>query len=378
MMETRNMYLLNELLFLSPLAVYVGWRIRSLIGRRLFKNLSTLLFLFIMMAYPAAESLSHRAEIGWTRYLILAGYYALPLLLYLVLVVVFSDSVIGVLRLSGVISKETVRRPGFRAVRLWCVLAAPVLVVTYGIWNHHHIRVTEYSIEIPRRSSPIETLRIAFAADFHLSAMTDPRFMEKFVAKVNTLNPDVILIGGDIMEGHRGDDTERFAAQFRRLRSKSGVFAVPGNHEGYDGGRQDFFNQAGIRLLRDEVVNVGGAFYLAGRLDGGHARNRKAIAELLKDTPEDLPVILMDHRPTDLENVSLTRVDIQLSGHTHNGQLFPVNFITRHIYELSWGHLIKRHTHFFVTSGVQLWGPPVRTAGVSEIMLINVAFRDVN
>jgi predicted MPP superfamily phosphohydrolase len=372
------MYLQNVLIFFFPVAVYVAFRIRSLISRRLFKNLFLALFLLLMLGYPMAERLAHGPVSGGKRYLVLVGYYSLPLLLYLILAVVLSDVVIGGLRLARVLSRDAVRRPAFRITRLWSVLIIPVLVVAFGIWNHHHLRVSEYSIEIPRRSSSVETLRIAFAADFHLSAMTDPHFMEKFVAKVNALNPDIVLIGGDVVEGHRGDNTEEYASQFRRLRSKYGVYAVPGNHEGYGGGRQDFFSRAGIRMLLDEVVKIDDTFYLAGRIDGGRARNRKSIEELLAGVPDDLPLILMDHRPTDLENVSRTRVDIQLSGHTHHGQLFPVNFVTSHIYELSWGHLIKRQTHFFVTSGVQLWGPPVRTAGVSEIMLINVKFRGRN
>jgi hypothetical protein len=372
------MYLLDVLLFFSPLGVYVALRLRSLISRRLFKNLFLALFLLLAFGYPMAERLAHGPMRGLRRYLAFAGYYALPLLLYLIIVVLVSDAVIGGLRLSRVLSREIVCHPKFRRTRLWSVLTIPVLVVAFGVWNHHHLRVSAYSIEIPRRSSPVETLRIAFAADFHLSAMTDPHFMEKFVATVNALNPDIVLIGGDVVEGHRGDDTEGYAAQFHRLRSKYGVFAVPGNHEGYGGGRQDFFSLAGIRILLDEVVKIDDAFYLAGRIDGGHARSRESITELLGDTPNDLPLILMDHRPTDLENVSRTRVDIQLSGHTHDGQLFPVNWITSHIYELGWGHMVKGHTQFFVTCGVQLWGPPVRTAGVSEIMLINVAFRGKN
>ncbi|MCJ7643576.1 MAG: hypothetical protein MUP28_03740, partial [Candidatus Aminicenantes bacterium] len=131
----------------------------------------------------------------------------------------------------------------------------------------------------------------------------------------------------------------------------------------------------GIKLLEDMVVKIDDAVYLAGRNDA-HSRNRKPVADLLRDTPEDLPVILLDHRPTDLENVSRTGVDIQLSGHTHHGQLFPINGITNREYELSWGYIKKNRTHVFVTSGVQLWGPPVRTAGSSEILLLNVLFKE--
>ena len=99
------------------------------------------------------------------------------------------------------------------------------------------------------------------------------------------------------------------------------------------------------------------------------------MAELLAATPPDLPVVLIDHRPTELAAAAASGVDVQFSGHTHNGQLFPVNFITALQYELSWGYKKKGPTHIFVSCGVQLWGPRVRTAGVSEILRVDVAFR---
>jgi predicted MPP superfamily phosphohydrolase len=255
-------------------------------------------------------------------------------------------------------------------------LILPVAVVVAGVVNYHTLRVRPYQLEVPRRSSESRQLTVVFAADFHLGNLTADRFLEKFVAKVNALNPDLVLIGGDVLEGHRAEEgTEKFAPPFRELRSKYGVYAVPGNHEGYGGNRDDFFARAGIKLLRDSVVKIDIVCYLVGRNDG-RSRNRKSIEELLREVPDGLPVILLDHRPTDLERVSLNPVDIQLSGHTHHGQLFPINFVTKGRYELSWGYLKKRETHFFVTSGVQLWGPPVRTAGYSEILDIKVVFRD--
>jgi hypothetical protein len=369
------MFLLNEMILLSPLAVYSYIRIFTLLAHKASKIIFTAAFVIVLAGFPFAESLSHRPGAGWTKIIIIAGYDCLPLLLYLVMTVILLDAVIGVGRLLKLISKETVRSPRFRLGRLCASLIIPALVVTVGIINFHWLRVREYSVEVPRKESSLPGLTIAFAADFHLGAITGKHFMEKFVAKVNALDPDIVLIGGDILEGHRRDeDTGRFETEFLRLRSKFGVFAVPGNHERYGGGRKEFFTRAGVRLLEDAVEKIDNAFYLAGRKDD-RSRNRKSVEDLLQDTPDDLPVILLAHRPTDLENVSRTNVDIQLSGHTHHGQLFPVNWITSHEYELSWGYMIKRRTHVFVTSGVQLWGPLVRTTGASEILVIRVAFR---
>jgi len=371
------MWLINRILPTIPLIVYAGVRLWMLPTKKLGKVLATVFYVLLILAFPAAETISHRGGTPWERVAMDIGYYALPVLLYLVLTILLTDLVIGLLRLTKVLSKQTVGAPRFRRFRLGFVVLVPLAFVLFGIWNFHHLRVKEYSIEIPRRSSSLTRLRIVFASDFHLGAQTASDFMDRFVSLVDVQTPDLILIGGDVLEGDRRDEMlDHFEAQFRRLKSRYGVFAVPGNHEGFGGNRDDFFRRAGMTLLRDAVERVDGAFYIAGRNDAGRSRGpgRKAIAALLEGLPDDLPLILIDHRPTDLDNVSRTRTDIQFSGHTHHGQLFPVNIITNREYELSWGYLKKRDAHFFVTSGIQLWGPRVRTVGHSEILVVDATF----
>lgn len=366
------MFLLNEILWFLPLVFYSGFRVWRLIRRPLLKALFIVAFIAVLGGFPLAESLSHRSAAGAARPVMLAGYYCLPLLLYFVLFVVPADLLLGLARLTRLLSKDTIAKPRFRSARLGLYLLVPVVVVGLGIWNYDTIRIKHSTINVPRRSSTVPRFRIVFAADFHLGERTAARFMERFVDRVNAQNPDIVLFGGDMLEGdRRGEDAARFEAQFRRIRSKLGLYAVPGNHEGYAGGRTEFFERAGIRLLTDEVVRVDDTLTLAGRNDS-RRRGRKAVADLLKDTPRDLPLIVLDHRPLDLDNISLAGADILLSGHTHHGQLFPVNFVTRDRYELDWGYKLKRQTHVFVTSGVQLWGPPVRTTGLSEILVIDV------
>jgi len=375
------MYLLNEMLLMTPAVLYTGLRLGSLLRGKAGRILFGLSYLLLLPAFPLAEGLAHRNGADWTTLLITAGYDALPYLMYLVLTVVLTDLVIGLLRLTGLLSAEAIRRPRVRAIRFWSMLLVPALVVTAGILNFNHLSISRYTIGVPRRSASAERLRIVFASDFHLGAATSPGFLPRFVETVNALDPDLILIGGDVTEGdRRGEGSEKFAASFRRLRAKYGVYGVPGNHEGFGGSdRSAFFAQAGIILLRDEVIKIDGVIYLAGRNDQGRPRPgqtlRKTVAELLAETPRDLPVILVDHRPTELQAASEAGVDVQFSGHTHDGQLFPVNFITARRYELVWGYKKKGPTHIFVSSGVQLWGPRVRTAGVSEIMLVDVEFR---
>lgn len=375
------MYLLNEMLLMTPVVLYAGLRLGSLLRGKAGRIVFALFYIFLLPAFPLAEGLAHGHGPGWTTLLITAGYDALPYLMYLVLTVVLADLVIGLLRLAGLLSAETLRRPRVRIARFWGLLIVPALIVAVGILNFAHLSISRYRIEVPRRSSSAERLRIVFASDFHLGAVTSPRFLPRFVEAVNALAPDLILIGGDMLEGDRPDEgAEAFAAQFRRLRAKSGVYGVPGNHEGFGGANHyAFFARAGITLLRDEVKKIDGILYLAGRNDAGRSRSgaarRKTVTALLAATPRDLPVILVDHRPTELAAAAANGVDVQFSGHTHDGQLFPINFITARQYELVWGHKKKGPTHVFVSCGVQLWGPRVRTVGVSEIMLVDVDFR---
>ena len=371
------MYLLNELLLSIPLILYSALRIRMLFSRPLFKHIFTAAFALVILGFPVSEFLSHRSSAPWARTLMKVGYYMLPLLLYIVLIVIISDLVLGLLRLIKIVSRDTIRKPGFRKARLAFYIGAPILVVIYGIWNFGHLRYHTYAIEIPRKSSEITQLKIAFASDIHLGEQTEDGFMARFIDKINALNPDLVLIGGDVLEGDRRDEAlTRFETEFRRIKARYGVYGAPGNHDRFGGLRAEFFERSGIRLLQDEVVKIEGAFYLLGRKDGGRSGNRTSIADLLRDTPDDLPLIVLDHRPADIEAVSRTRADIQFSGHTHHGQLFPINFIADRQYELGWGRLKKGETDFFVTSGIQLWGPRVRTIGWSEIMVVNVTLRD--
>ncbi len=371
-----DMFLLREIFLCAPLIIYAFLRIWMLIPQKLFKIFFLIIYILLLMAFPLAEMLSHASSMEWANFMIIPGYFSLPFLLYLILFVVISDLSLCVARLTGILSKETVKRRRFRRNQVFLILAVPVAVVVIGAVRNNHPQINTYSVEIPRKSSDISQLKIGFVADFHLRETSSRRLMERFVEKINAANPDIVLIGGDVLEADRqGEKLGFFAAQFRLLKPKYGVYGIPGNHDLHAASAASFFDQAGIRLLQDAVEKIDNAFYLVGRNDE-RFRSRKLINDLLKDCDRSLPVIVLDHRPTDLDNVSQSGTNILLSAHTHNGQLFPLNFLLKSWYELGWGHKLKNRTHVFVTSGIQVWGPPVRTAGDSEILIINASFRN--
>jgi predicted MPP superfamily phosphohydrolase len=356
--------------------IYVFFRIKDLFISKGYKLWYMLGYLLIAAIYPLTELYSHRDMNVLMQVLSTISGYILPFFLYLFLSVLLFDLFLLLNLLVRFVPSAIRKSFSFRFNMLSAMIIFSITVVVAGAINLNTIRVSKYSVEIPRKQSKADHMRIAFVADFHIQQNTRMRFVEQFVRKVNALKPDLMLYGGDMVEGDRENETtEAIESVIRNIHTKYGAFGVTGNHEFYGGQEQGgFFRKAGIALLCDTIVRIDNSFYLAGRYDQ-HFGQRKTVNEMLRSVLPDLPVILMDHRPTELQEVSRAAVDIQFSGHTHNGQMFPINLITRSIYELSWGNKKIRNTQFFVTSGMRLWGPPVKTVGKSEIMLVDIHFK---
>jgi len=357
--------------------IYVFIRIWQLFINKGYRRYYTLIYIILALIYPLSNIISDGGTGIIASTLSDMADYILPFYLYIFLFVLAFDIFLIINLLFRFLPAGLMKSFLFKLTALSVILSLSALVVVLGVINFNAIRTSEYQIEVPARASKMRNLRIAFAADFHLQEETNIRFVERFKQKISDIDPDILLLGGDIVEGNRQSaDMVRIEILIKQIKTKYGVFAVLGNHDYYAGqGAQNFFREAGIKVLRDTIIVVDSSFNLAGR-DDSRSRSRKSIAELIKSADNSLPIIVIDHRPTEIDQVSKTSADVQLSGHTHNGQLFPINLITNKVYELSWGYMKKGNTHFFVTSGIRLWGPPVRTTGKSEIMVIDISFAD--
>jgi predicted MPP superfamily phosphohydrolase len=355
--------------------IYVFIRIWQLFINKGYKLHYTLVYLLLASFYPVSNLINLRSVDFMTPVITTIDNYILPFYLYLFLSVLAFDILLLANYILKIVPSEKFRTTRFKVASLSAIIITSLAVVVAGIINFKTIRTSGYSIDVSRKSSQISHLRIAFAADFHLKQGTSVRFVENFVKKIEDLNPDLMLFGGDIVEGDRDDgDMVVFENLLKTIKPKYGVFTVLGNHEYYGGqDKGSFFDKAGIKVLCDTILSIDGSFALGGRYDS-HFNTRKTIDKFMESYSDSLPLIIVDHRPTELSQVSRTKTDIQLSGHTHNGQMFPINLITGSVYDLSWGYKKMRNTNFFVTSGIRLWGPPVRTAGKSEIMVIDVSF----
>jgi len=255
------------------------------------------------------------------------------------------------------------------------------LVVVSGFINARNVKIKELSISIPKRVDSDHALRMVMVSDVHMGNLIARRKTAKLVRKINELKPDIVVFAGDIVDEDLAPVIKNNLGEaLTGIKARLGVYAIPGNHE-YIGGAEpaiEYLKEHGIIVLRDTSVFVDNSFYLVGRDDRDKYRftgkKRKELKELLTDIDKSLPIILLDHQPFNLRESAALGVDLQLSGHTHHGQLWPFNYITKAMYEVSWGELKINETQFYVSNGFGTWGPPVRLGNRPEIVLINLSF----
>ncbi len=270
----------------------------------------------------------------------------------------------------------------YKLILFAIVNVSVVLIVLSGYLNARSPVIRKLNITIDKKAGELKELKIAVASDIHLGTIIAQRSIRRIVNRINSIGADIVLLPGDVVDEDIGPVIKRNLGEFiRNIKSKYGVFAITGNHE-YIGGAEaacTYLEEHGVTELRDIYVKIAGSFYVIGREDraskGFAGKLRKPLTELMEGIDKNLPVFMMDHQPVHLEEAEKHGIDLQLSGHTHHGQLWPFNFITKNIYELSMGYKKKGNTHYYVSCGVGSWGPPIRTGNRPEIVEINLQFR---
>jgi predicted MPP superfamily phosphohydrolase len=261
------------------------------------------------------------------------------------------------------------------------LFSAVVIALVAGFLNARSPQVKVLQIHITKQVDSLKTLNIAVASDIHLGTIIGRERLNTIVDKINGLHADLVLFPGDIVDEDLAPViNQNLGETLRTIKAKYGVFAVTGNHE-YIGGVEKAYKYLmdhGIKVLRDEVTTVDGNIVLVGREDRSISQfsgtKRKPLSELMAGVDRRFPIILMDHQPIGLNEAVEQGVDLQLSGHTHHGQIWPFNGITNAIYEVSWGYKKKGQTQFYVSSGVGTWGPPVRLGNTPEIIHLQLTF----
>lgn len=262
------------------------------------------------------------------------------------------------------------------------VISILVTVSVIGGYINTKTFVTKtYRMNIHKKAGSLKSLNIVMASDLHLGTILGKSFLTKVKNQINRLNPDIILLAGDIIdEDLAAVIKNNVGEELIQLKSKYGVYAITGNHE-YIGGVDDAYKYLiahGVNVLRDSYEKIDNSFYVVGREDRSirqfAGKQRKELKDIITGIDKSFPVIMMDHQPFGLNEAKENGIDLQLSGHTHNGQLWPLNFIIEKIYDLGWGYKIDGNTRYYVSCGVGGWGPPVRTGSRPEVINIKLKF----
>jgi predicted MPP superfamily phosphohydrolase len=246
---------------------------------------------------------------------------------------------------------------------------------TYGVLNGPSIkRITVPLAKLPRAG---HGMRIAVVSDVHLGPVLGRRFCQRVVDTINSTQPDLIAVVGDLIDGEV-DDLANSVEPLRGLQSRLGTYFVTGNHE-YFSGVEPWVakvRELGMRPLRNSRVEMSG-FDLAGVDDiaGESDGLGPDFAATLRDRDPNRAVVLLSHQPVTIHDAVAHGVDLQLSGHTHGGQMWPGNYIAELANPTNAGLEQYGDTQLYVSRGAGAWGPPVRVGAPSDITIVELASR---
>jgi uncharacterized protein len=338
------------------------------------------IFFLLVLSYPVGRILERLVPSMTAELIAKIGAFWLGAMLYLTLIFLLFDILKLIFSLTGFTSfisaKENISI--IRKISLG-IYASTAIILIAGFLNALYPKVSKISIKTDKSLNGYTSLKIVAASDIHLGTIISNGRLERFVRMMNEQKADIMLLAGDIFDEDLGpvikNDMGKLLSQ---LNAPLGVFAVTGNHE-YIGGVDPaikYLEEHGITVVRDTVITLNDLLNIVGRDDrqakvmGGI--NRMPIEKLVKNTNKDLFTIMLDHQPFNLHEAVENGIDLQISGHTHHGQMFPLNLITNAMFEVSRGHKQIENTHIYVSTGFGTWGPPVRVGNRPEIVVIEV------
>jgi predicted MPP superfamily phosphohydrolase len=369
------------LLYLSiyPLVHYYALRkIRAAFLPSRKTRLGLILFMAVMIAAPIMVRLAERAGIETgARFWAYASFSWMGLLFLFVTISAVVDAGRCAIRATEKIRKRKLALPQMSPRQLFAIQAMLVLAVYgYGLFEAADIRLEHIELASPKIATRTGRIRIAQISDVHLGLIIREEKLQEILAKVQEAQPDMLVSTGDLLDGQLNHLTTE-ANLLAAINPPLGKFAITGNHEVYAGLQDalDFTKASGFTILRQQGVVVGG-ITLVGvddpavkAIGNGHAESEH---DLLAAQPKGNFTLLLKHRPA-IDPGSLGLFDLQLSGHTHKGQIFPFNLLTWFFYPQRAGQLTALNSGFlYLSRGTGTWGPPIRFLAPPEVAIIDL------
>ena len=270
------------------------------------------------------------------------------------------------------------------SLRNFCLLAMLIsfAVVIYGYFEALSIRTEHVTVKTHKIPKDIGRLRVVQISDVHLGLIVGESRLKRILEKVMDARPDILVSTGDLVDGQM-DDLEKLADMFQNIPAQYGKFAVTGNHEFYAGLDRAlaFTEKAGFTILRGEGLTVSDILNVVGVDDPARKRYVPDLAAsekaLLEKMPREKFTLFLKHQPV-ISSESIGRFDLQLSGHTHKGQIFPFNLFTKLFYRRHTGlSKVNGNALLYVSRGSGTWGPPVRFLSPPEVTVIDITYKSI-
>lgn len=377
-----RMILLGLTVFLiyGSFHVYAFLKIKSAIPLKGTVKMSLVIFMVVMTIIPLVIHGLEKYE--FERFALVCSYFGymwMGVLFFFISISLIFDFYRFFFRKGGHLFGKDFSRmiPSPQAAFLVALLSSFV-ISTYGYFEAKDIQVEKITISSPKIPEAVGALKIAQISDVHIGIIVKEKRLLKILEAVKKENPDILVCTGDLLDGQINSLSQP-AESLKGIRPRYGKYAVTGNHEFYAGIEQamDFFHQSGFTVLRDNGITIANLINIAGVDDpaGENFGFYKIIAErkMLSSVPQQYFTLLLKHRPL-IEKDALGLFDLQLSGHTHNGQIFPFTLLTGLFFPMQTGYFAfpDKHSALYVSRGCGTWGPPMRFLSLPHITIIEL------
>lgn len=354
--------------------IYFFYKVTSVFDSGTAFNFLTGIVVFIMTLLPVFIPIhSHKSSERSLKIISYTGYMWLAFLIPFFPVALILD-------LYNMVTPWNGHLAGHNHASFIIPMSLSAVIVAYGFFEARNLRIERLVINTPKLPKNARKVRIAQISDLHLSVTVGGHLIERMIEIIEKEKPDIIVSTGDLIDGIV-KHVNHLSARLRKLNARYGKFAVTGNHEFYGGLRHTvkFIEDSGFIVLRDRgvtvenIINIAGMDFTGGETKG-YSNNvpRKEEKEVLSELPPGLFTLLLKHR-SDVKEESLGLFDLQLSGHSHKGQIFPVSLATMFLFQYHTGFTkLPKGSAIHTSRGTGTAGPPVRFLSTPEITIIDI------